>query len=185
MTELVTAAQMRACEAAEIASGTVTGRDLMERAGQGVVDAVLAEWPHLAAGQRRAVVLCGPGNNGGDGFVVARLLVQRGWVVDVHLFGDPDRLPPDAHANCQRWAAIGPMTTYRPQPPPLANDRLSLPPGIDLLVDEAGTAWFLEANCLPGLTETSSAPLAIEASGVEVGVFYERLIQDALAASAD
>lgn len=54
---------------------------------------------------------------------------------------------------------------------------------IDVIVDEAGTAWFLEANCLPGLTETSSAPLAIEASGVEVGVFYERLIVDALAAS--
>jgi D-alanine-D-alanine ligase len=55
---------------------------------------------------------------------------------------------------------------------------------IDVMVDEAGTPWFFEANCLPGLTETSSAPLAIEASGVEVGAFYERLIQDALAATA-
>jgi D-alanine-D-alanine ligase len=44
---------------------------------------------------------------------------------------------------------------------------------IDLIVDEAGEPWFLEANSLPGLTETSSAPLAIEAFGVELGQLYE------------
>ncbi|MEY4040366.1 MAG: hypothetical protein RLZZ52_1234 [Actinomycetota bacterium] len=46
---------------------------------------------------------------------------------------------------------------------------------IDLIVDAAGEPWFLEANALPGLTETSSAPLAIEASGIEVGQLYEVL----------
>lgn len=46
---------------------------------------------------------------------------------------------------------------------------------IDLIVDGDGRAWFLEANSLPGLTETSSAPLAIEASGHEVGELYESL----------
>ena len=46
---------------------------------------------------------------------------------------------------------------------------------IDLIVDGDGRAWFLEANALPGLTETSSAPLAIEASGHEVGELYESL----------
>ncbi len=45
----------------------------MERAGRGVVEAIFEEWPELTAGSSRAVVLCGPGNNGGDGFVVARL----------------------------------------------------------------------------------------------------------------
>ncbi len=107
MTELLTAAQMRAIEAAAIESGKASGLELMERAGQGVVEAVLAEWPELATGDHRAVVLCGPGNNGGDGFVVARLLAERGWAVDVFLYGDAEKLPPDAKANYQRWCGIG------------------------------------------------------------------------------
>ena len=107
MTELLTAAQMKAIEAAAIASGEVTGLELMERAGRGVVEAVFAEWPELQAGTFRAVVLCGPGGNGGDGFVVARLLKAWGWEVEVFLYGDPDRMPPDARVNYQRWLAMG------------------------------------------------------------------------------
>ncbi|MFD3191023.1 NAD(P)H-hydrate dehydratase [Sedimentitalea sp. HM32M-2] len=108
MAELLTAAQMRAIENAAIASGSVTGLQLMERAGAGVVEAVLEEWPDLAEGRHSAVVLCGPGNNGGDGFVVARLLQQRGWDVTAHLFGDPDSLPPDARTNHRQWIEQGP-----------------------------------------------------------------------------
>jgi ADP-dependent NAD(P)H-hydrate dehydratase / NAD(P)H-hydrate epimerase len=100
---LLTAAQMRAIEQAAIASGEVTGLELMERAGQGVVEAIFEEWPELKATSHRAVVLCGPGNNGGDGFVVARLLKEWGWQVEVFLYGDPDKLPPDARANYERW----------------------------------------------------------------------------------
>ncbi len=107
MTDLLTAAQMRALEQAAIASGRVTGLELMERAGCGVVEAIFQEWPALSATSHRAVVLCGPGNNGGDGFVVARLLRERGWEVAVFLHGTPDRLPPDARANYDRWQAIG------------------------------------------------------------------------------
>jgi hydroxyethylthiazole kinase-like uncharacterized protein yjeF len=107
MSDPLTAAQMRAVEQAAIASGAVTGRELMERAGQGVVDAVLGTWPRLARAPGRALVFCGPGNNGGDGFVVARLLAARGWNVDVYLMGDPDRMPPDAKANHDLWAAGG------------------------------------------------------------------------------
>ena len=107
MAELLTAVQMRALERAEIGSGAVTGLELMERAGHGVVEAVFEQWPELAAAPHRAVVLCGPGNNGGDGFVVARLLKEWGWAVEVFLYGDPDRLPPDARANHDRWCAGG------------------------------------------------------------------------------
>ncbi|UWR66936.1 NAD(P)H-hydrate dehydratase [Phaeobacter inhibens] len=128
MTELLTAAQMQAIEQAAIASGEVTGLELMERAGQGVVEAIFEEWPELAQpvesgrgaspshspeylgkddAPRRAVVLCGPGNNGGDGFVVARLLKERGWAVEVFLYGEPEKLPPDAKVNYERWQAIG------------------------------------------------------------------------------
>ncbi|MEJ2029415.1 MAG: NAD(P)H-hydrate dehydratase [Maritimibacter sp.] len=123
MSEVLTAAQMRAIEQAAIESGAVTGLELMERAGQGVVEAVLAEWPELAEtsggaaptppryletkDKNRAVVLCGPGNNGGDGFVVARLLAERDWAVELFLYGDPDKLPPDAKVNYQRWRELG------------------------------------------------------------------------------
>ncbi len=121
---------MRAIEKAAIESGDVTGLELMERAGRGVVDAIFEEWPELAQAPqaergaspphppeylssnekdwvRRAVVLCGPGNNGGDGFVVARLLRERGWDVKVFLYGDPRKLPPDARVNYERWGEMG------------------------------------------------------------------------------
>ena len=107
MTELLTAAQMGAIEEAAIASGEVTGLELMERAGRGVVEAIFEEWPELAKTSHRAVVLCGPGNNGGDGFVVARLLKEWGWEVEVFLYGDPDKLPPDARVNYERWMGMG------------------------------------------------------------------------------
>ncbi|GHE86552.1 bifunctional NAD(P)H-hydrate repair enzyme [Aliiroseovarius zhejiangensis] len=132
MTELLTAAQMRAIEQAAIESGAVTGLELMERAGRGVVEAIFEEWPELARVERgaspscspgylepeetgkvfRAVVLCGPGNNGGDGFVVARLLKERGWEVEVFLYGDASRLPPDARVNYERWAELGAVTPW-------------------------------------------------------------------------
>jgi len=107
MTELLTAAQMRAIEQAAIESGEVTGLELMERAGAGVVEAIFEEWPELAKTSHRAVVLCGPGNNGGDGFVVARLLHEWGWEVEVFLYGDEAKLPPDAKVNCERWREMG------------------------------------------------------------------------------
>jgi hydroxyethylthiazole kinase-like uncharacterized protein yjeF len=115
MTELLTAAQMRAIEQAAIASGEVTGLELMERAGRGVVEAIFAEWPELRATSHQAVVLCGPGNNGGDGFVVARLLKEWGWAVEVFLYGDPERLPPDARVNYERWREMGEVRELGPE----------------------------------------------------------------------
>jgi ADP-dependent NAD(P)H-hydrate dehydratase / NAD(P)H-hydrate epimerase len=122
MSELLTAAQMRRLEQAAIGAKEVTGLDLMERAGRGVVQAVFDEWPDLANSSYRALILCGPGNNGGDGFVVARMLKQRGWDVDVFLYGDADKLPSDARTNYERWMSIGKVEsitmTSRPTPGP-------------------------------------------------------------------
>lgn len=124
-----TPAEMRALEQRAIEAGEVTGLQLMERAGRGVVEAVFGKWPELHQGARRAVVLCGPGNNGGDGFVIARLLQGRGWTVDVLLLGSPETLPPDAQRNCDIWRAngrqIAPLTLE-------AAERLA---GPDLAVD--------------------------------------------------
>lgn len=105
---------MRAAERGAIDTGHVTGRQLMERAGKGVVDAILAEWPDLGGGPRHAVVLCGPGNNGGDGFVVARLLHQRGWRVEVLFAGRAAALPPDAAVNHRIWSLMGPVGRLTP-----------------------------------------------------------------------
>lgn len=112
MVEVLTAAQMRSIEQEAISSGEVTGLALMERAGRGVVDAVFEQWPELAKTSHRAVVLCGPGNNGGDGFVVARLLKEWGWDVEAFLYGDPERLPPDARLNYDRWCALGAVQSF-------------------------------------------------------------------------
>lgn len=115
---IITVAQMQSLEQAAIVSGQVTGLELMERAGQGVVDEMFAFWPELApladdfthlenSQAPVAVIVCGPGNNGGDGFVVARLLFRLGWRVHVSLFGDPDRLPRDARTNYEAWSKLG------------------------------------------------------------------------------
>ncbi|WP_333684971.1 NAD(P)H-hydrate dehydratase [Pontibaca methylaminivorans] len=114
MQPFLTAAQMRSIETAAMESGRVRELALMECAGQAVADSILARWPDVAGpesdGPRRPVmVLCGPGNNGGDGFVVARLLVAQGCRVEVFLLGQPDALPPSARRNCERWQGLGPL----------------------------------------------------------------------------
>ncbi len=146
MSERLTAAQMRAIEQAAIESGEVSGLDLMERAGAGVVEAVFEAWPELASGAHRAEVLCGPGNNGGDGFVVARLLKERGWEVAVYLYGDAARLPVDAKVNYERWLEMGEV---RP-----ACDEQNAKEGVagcDLMVDAVfgtGLARAVDDPCL-------------------------------------
>lgn len=83
MTGPLTAAEMRGLERTAIESGGVTGLDLMERAGRGVVEAVFEEWPRLGRQRHKAVVFCGPGNNGGDGYGAARFLASWGRPVRV------------------------------------------------------------------------------------------------------
>jgi ADP-dependent NAD(P)H-hydrate dehydratase / NAD(P)H-hydrate epimerase len=127
--ELLTAAQMRAVEAAAIARAEVTGQELMECAGEAVGAAILDTWPHYAAaapeGTYSAAVLCGPGNNGGDGFVVARLLQARGWTVRVFFWGDASKLPPDARLNYDRWLESGAVLPLAVQVPTQVPARVS------------------------------------------------------------
>ena len=81
--QVLTAAQTRAAEAALIARGTSVD-DLMQRAGRGA-----AEWVWRIAAGRSVTVLCGPGNNGGDGYVIAEALRERGGAVQVVMAAEP------------------------------------------------------------------------------------------------
>jgi hydroxyethylthiazole kinase-like uncharacterized protein yjeF len=96
---ILTAAQMRAAEAAAVGAGTPAGM-LMERAGAAAAEAV---WRF--AGPMPALVLCGPGNNGGDGYVIARRLAERGVAVRVAALAGP-RSP---EASAARLAWPGPV----------------------------------------------------------------------------
>ena len=96
--EILTAAEMRAFEQAGIASGLTSGAALMESAGQGVMAATMATWPDFMASPGRALVLCGPGNNGGDGYVIARLLHHAGWTCQIAALSGANAAPEDAAA---------------------------------------------------------------------------------------
>ena len=89
MLELLTAAEMGRADRLAI-DGGVPGLTLMENAGRAVADEVSRRFPDA----RRAAVLCGPGNNGGDGFVAARHLADHGYAVRLGFDGDPKRACP-------------------------------------------------------------------------------------------
>jgi len=90
--ELWTAAQVRELDRRAIEEHGIAGRELMERAGAAVLDALLHRWP----ASRAITVACGAGNNAGDGYVVARLARRAGLAVRVLSVVDPDRLRGDA-----------------------------------------------------------------------------------------
>ena len=105
--ELLTAAEMGRADARAIELG-VPGLTLMENAGRAVAEAATA----LASRPGAAIaVVCGPGNNGGDGFVAARLLRQQGYRVCLGLLGRRDALKGDAAEMASRWGEpVEPLT---------------------------------------------------------------------------
>jgi hydroxyethylthiazole kinase-like uncharacterized protein yjeF len=106
--ELLTTAEMADADRLSIAGG-VAGIELMENAGRAVADCIAAR--HRTGS--RIIVVAGTGNNGGDGFVVARLLAERGYVVSLMLNGRADRLKGDAAIAAQRWT--GSIATAEPE----------------------------------------------------------------------
>ncbi len=105
--ELLSAEEMGRADALAMAQG-IAGPTLMENAGGAVAQAVC----DMAPPGTTIAVLCGPGNNGGDGFVAARLLRERGYPVRVGLLGRRDALKGDAAIMAQRWGdPVEPLDT--------------------------------------------------------------------------
>jgi NAD(P)H-hydrate epimerase len=102
---LVTSEEMRRLDRITIESGHASGAELMERAGSGVVETMERRYGALLS--FRVLVLCGTGNNGGDGFVAARWLRARGAEVHVGMAGDPDKVTGDALAALARLGDSG------------------------------------------------------------------------------
>jgi NAD(P)H-hydrate epimerase len=94
---VLSVAEMGRADAAAIAAG-ILGEQLMENAGRAVAAEVQRRYP-----AKPVIVLCGPGNNGGDGFVAARHLTAAGWPVRLALLGEREALKGDAARHAARW----------------------------------------------------------------------------------
>ena len=103
---LLTPRQMAAADAAAMAGG-MAGTTLMENAGWALANAAAARFRPC-----HVLVACGPGNNGGDGFVAARYLARWGWPVRLALLGEASRLKGDAAWAASLWE--GPVAPLRP-----------------------------------------------------------------------
>jgi hydroxyethylthiazole kinase-like uncharacterized protein yjeF len=95
--DILTVAEMTAADRQTIEAGT-SGITLMQRAGEAVAAAIRERWS-----PRRTVVLCGPGNNGGDGFVIAKSLAAACYAVTVALEGEKAALKGDAALAARAW----------------------------------------------------------------------------------
>ncbi len=102
---LYTSAQVRAMDRAAIETLGIAGYTLMERAGEAALRCLRERWPSAW----RITVVCGPGNNAGDGYVLARLARSAGYAVTVLAATDPARLRADALKACEAWRESGGM----------------------------------------------------------------------------
>jgi len=152
--ELLTVREMARADALAVEAG-IASLDLMEAAGRAIADAVVTRWS-----PRKVSILCGPGNNGGDGFVVARLLNANGWPVRVGLLGDAPK--GDAKINADRWN--GPIEALS----------LDLLEGAELVVDAlfgAGLARPLDGIARQVIEAINAARVPCVGVDVPSGVF--------------
>ncbi|MGE0627463.1 MAG: NAD(P)H-hydrate dehydratase [Hyphomicrobiaceae bacterium] len=147
--ELLTTDEMGRADRLAVESG-VASLELMERAGRAVAD----EGQRMVPAGSRIVVLCGAGNNGGDGFVAARLLALRGFDVHVACVIDPSRLTGDAGEMARRWAGTvagaGEGEANMAQADLIVDALLGA--GLDRPLDGVIKDWVTSVNALSGTT---------------------------------
>ena len=102
---ILTAEEMREMDRQTIETFGLPGRLLMENAGRGATRVLLDTWPDIYA--KSVAVVAGKGNNGGDGFVIARYLAQYGVNVAVYLLAERDKVKGDAGANFKLLETLG------------------------------------------------------------------------------
>ena len=129
---LTTAKEMQAMDRAAIESFGLPGRVLMENAGRGAVQVLVDHFENIGA--RRIAVVAGRGNNGGDGFVIARYLFQKGMDVRVYLLSSTDRLSGNAAENLQLLTRLKVPVVEVPDPPAFDKHRSQLST-VDIWID--------------------------------------------------
>ncbi|MEZ5536720.1 MAG: NAD(P)H-hydrate dehydratase [Thiolinea sp.] len=98
-----TSQQVRELDRIAIEEFQIPGYELMTRAAQAAFDALRTRWPEAVS----ACVICGAGNNGGDGYVLARLAIEAGWQVSLLTLVDTEKLSGDAQRACHDFLAAG------------------------------------------------------------------------------
>jgi hydroxyethylthiazole kinase-like uncharacterized protein yjeF len=116
--EILTVAETTEADKLAVAT-SIASLKLMENAGRAVADEIVKRWP-----RRPTVVLCGPGNNGGDGYVCARHLKERGWGVWVESLVEPQSLTGDAAEMFGRWKGTTVMADRKNPPAELIVDAM-------------------------------------------------------------
>lgn len=117
MIGVLSRAEMRAFDAGAIDACAVPSLVLMENAGRGATDVIERECLGGEAAGAIVAIVCGTGNNGGDGFVVARHLLTRGAAPLVFCFGDEARFTRDARANHDAYVGLGGVVSFIPKAP--------------------------------------------------------------------
>jgi len=100
---LYRAAQVRELDRTAIETFSIPGLTLMERAGSAAYSMLCKGWPEVQI----ITVICGVGNNGGDGYVLARLALQAGKIVHLLQLGDVSKIKGDALTNYERFIEVG------------------------------------------------------------------------------
>ncbi len=156
MAEILFPDEMALADRLTAESGRFSGHELMERAGYAVAETVLSRHPEA----RRVVVLCGPGNNGGDGYVAARLLAERGVEVQVFSLGEPRADSDAALAAAACPLESLPLSACRPEPGDVVIDALF----------GAGLARVLEGDAAAVANEVNAAGVPVIAIDLPSGV---------------